>query len=1073
MNEATTPTQGWGRRLEAWARRHRLLLAGCGAALALYALLGFLVLPGVVRRQITERLGALLQREVSIQRVRTNPFALSVTIDGFLVKQPNGAPAVSWDRLYVNYDLWPLVLKEIRFSAIALQRPYVELALLRDGTTNLGQLVQALQGPEAPAPEKPAEKPGRPWTLGVDDLAIEGASLAFRDDTRPGPFRSTLGPMSVRVQSFHTRADSRSPYSFSGKTESGEGFSWNGTFFIDPLRSQGAFSLDGFRIPKYAPYYQPRVGFEIRDGAVSVKASYELEWSAARRVLRLQGGSLDLRTLVLALPGAAEPFLELPALEVAGVDADVLGGSAEVGSVTLRQPLLRVRRDRAGALNLATAAAPPQGGAAAPSPAPAPAAPAEARPAAPGAAGKAAAEPFRYLVKQVALQGGRVDFQDQVPERPVRLDLQQVTVTLGNLASDPEARSPLEASLLWNGEGRVEAKGEIQANRQRGEVALRVEGMSLPPIDPYLLAYGDLDLRLGAGRLGTDLRLRFDQSGKEPSYEVSGEARIDGLSAADGPRNVELLRWRSLQVAGMQVTTRPPRAAIRSVTWVEPQVRVQVDRDGSSNVARLRRTPPGEAKAAAAAKTTSATPPAAAAGGTAGTAAEAATASAPGGVPAPTGPAPSPGSAPGAPAAATGPAPSSSPPAGAVAASPAPARAAPRKAAPPARGEAQASLGTFQILRGRLGFSDRSLDPAVALACTDLQARARGVSTAPSARPEVSASCKVWGASPLEISGTLHPRFQGDGTRIKVASKGIDLTPLGPYAGKYMGYGLQKGKLDLDLGYAVVQRQLDSTNVVRIDQLTLGEKVDSPDATSLPVKLGLAVLRDRDGVILLDVPVSGNVDDPDFRVGRVVWRAIGNVFIKAATAPFALLASAFGGGKENLDFLEFPPGSAELDEAGQGKARVLAKALFERPALQLEIEGTTDQAADGASLRRRALLALLRRTKATAEKRPPDSVEVAPAEVPRWLEAAWKAAFPAQGRPAREKPPTPAEMEQQLMESLPVSPAELRELASQRAAAAQGAILAAAQVEPGRVFLVEGGERAAKEKGARAWFTLK
>ena len=145
--------------------------------------------------------------------------------------------------------------------------------------------------------------------------------------------------------------------------------------------------------------------------------------------------------------------------------------------------------------------------------------------------------------------------------------------------------------------------------------------------------------------------------------------------------------------------------------------------------------------------------------------------------------------------------------------------------------------------------------------------------------------------------------------------------------------------------------------------------------------------------------------------------------------------------------------------------------------LALEIEGTTDQAGDGTALRRRGLASLVRRTKAAAEKRPPDSVEVSPAEYPRWLEAAWQAAFPAPAkRPAGEKappPPTPAEMEQQLMESLPVSADELRELASQRAAAARDGILAAAQVEPGRVFLVEGGERATKEKGARAWFTLR
>lgn len=971
-------------RVKDRARRHRLLLAGFGAALALYALLGFVVLPGVLQRQLVDRLGALLQRQVSVEHVRANPFALSVTIENLAVKQKDGTVGASWARLYVNFELWPLLFKGIRFSRIALERPFVEVALLRDGTTNFSDILRSLQRPEeAPAPEKA----GRPWTLGVDQLAIEGASIAFRDETRPATFRSTIGPVTVRVQSFRTRADNRSPYSFSGKTESGEGFSWSGSFLVDPLRSQGSFSLDDIRLSKYAPYYQPAVGFEIRDGLASLKASYQLEWSAARRALQIQDGTLDLRALVLALRGASEPLLELPALAISGVAADLLENNAEVASVTLRDPVLRVRRDRGGQVNLEKLLPP------APPPAKA----------ATAAGAKPPPAPFRYLVRKVDVLNGRVDVEDLVPARPVRLDLQQVGVTLGNVASDPDARSPLQVSLLWSGDGRVQVQGELQPGRQRGDLALRVEGLALAPLDPYLLSFGDLNLRLAGGRLGLDLRLRFDRSGTAPSYQVSGGARLDGFEASDGARNVEVMRWRSLQVAGLRVSTRPERLAIRSVTWVEPQVRVQIDQDGSSNVARLRRAAPGQA------------------------------------------PAPAPG-----------------PPAGRPAT---------------AGSSAPASVGSFQVVRGRLAFSDRSVSPAVALSCTDLVARASGLSTAPAARPQFSAGCKVWGASPFEISGTLHPLLKGDGTALQLVSKGIDLTPLGPYAGKYLGYGIQKGKLDLDLGYTVTQRQLDARNVVRLDQFTLGDKSNSPDATGLPVKLGLAVLRDRDGVILLDVPVSGNVDDPDFRVGRVVWRALRNVFIKAATAPFALLASVFGGGKESLDLVEFAPGSAELDEAALGKLRILAKALYERPALKLEIEGTADADADGAVLRRQAVAGLVRRAKSSASgQKSPQPVEISPAEYPRWLQAAYRAAFPGPEKPGpggkAPPPPTVAEMEERLSASIAVPAADFRELAQRRAAAARDGILGAAQVDPGRVFLVEGGERAAKEKGTRAYFTL-
>jgi hypothetical protein len=203
------------------------------------------------------------------------------------------------------------------------------------------------------------------------------------------------------------------------------------------------------------------------------------------------------------------------------------------------------------------------------------------------------------------------------------------------------------------------------------------------------------------------------------------------------------------------------------------------------------------------------------------------------------------------------------------------------------------------------------------------------------------------------------------------------------------------------------------------------------------------------------------------------------VFVKAMTAPFSLLAGLFGGGQENLDLVEFAPGSAGIDEAALRKAQVLARSLFERPALQLEIEGTADEAADAAALRREAVAALVRRAKASAERKqgPSGSVDMLPAEYPRWLAVAYQAAFPAREKadPGEKAPPPPtvAEMEERLSASVAVPADQLRELAAQRAAAAQDQILAAAKVDPGRVFLVQGGERAGKEKGARVYFTLK
>ena len=156
------------------------------------------------------------------------------------------------------------------------------------------------------------------------------------------------------------------------------------------------------------------------------------------------------------------------------------------------------------------------------------------------------------------------------------------------------------------------------------------------------------------------------------------------------------------------------------------------------------------------------------------------------------------------------------------------------------------------------------------------------------------------GVGPAGITGTINP-FSGTQTNsIKISVKDMDLTPASPYSGKFAGYRIAEGKLNLDLAYEIVGTKLNSKNVITLDQFTFGEKVESPDATHLPVRLAVAILKDREGKIVLDVPIEGRFDDPKFRIGKVVWRAIENILVKVATSPFSLLGAVFGGGGEEL-----------------------------------------------------------------------------------------------------------------------------------------------------------------------------
>jgi len=333
-----------------------------------------------------------------------------------------------------------------------------------------------------------------------------------------------------------------------------------------------------------------------------------------------------------------------------------------------------------------------------------------------------------------------------------------------------------------------------------------------------------------------------------------------------------------------------------------------------------------------------------------------------------------------------------------------------------------------------------------------------------------------------------------------VRSKGIDLTPFGPYSQRYVGYALERGKLDLDMRYRVKQRKLKAENVVRVDQLSLGEKTDSPDAPKFPMGLALAVLTDRSGVMLLDVPIEGNLDDPEFKLGRVIWHAVLNVLEKVAVAPFTALAGLVGGGKDTkLDVIDFAPGSSQLDEASRGKLDQIAKALQDRPALKVEVQGVVDESTDRTALGREAV-----RTLATREKwqrshpkkgeAPPTSPAITDEEYPRYLKLAYEsalrskpaqvvgagetrggpppsgapAATAAEGAPAAAKrtqgPPTPEDMEALLLSRVDLG-AELRNLSSQRAAAVREQLIAR-EIDQSRLFLAEGGGGEKKEAAA-------
>ncbi len=322
--------------------------------------------------------------------------------------------------------------------------------------------------------------------------------------------------------------------------------------------------------------------------------------------------------------------------------------------------------------------------------------------------------------------------------------------------------------------------------------------------------------------------------------------------------------------------------------------------------------------------------------------------------------------------------------------------------------------------------------------------------------------------APVTIGGKLNPL--GEQLYLDIAAKaaGVELTRLTPYATKYAGYPITKGKMTVDVAYKIENGQLNASNHLFLDQLTFGDKVDSPTATKLPVLLAVSLLKDRNGVIDVNLPVSGSLSDPEFSIGGVIMRVIVNLLTKAITSPFSLIASAFGGGDE-LGYVEFAPGSANLTDAGRRKVETLGKALNDRPGLRLEITGRIDPATDAAGARRAWLDEQVAEQKvrelrqSAREQRAADDedgeqgakVTVSPQEYPKYLEAVYR-------RSSIKKPrnligmakslPT-AEMEALLLQNAPVTDSGLRQLAERRALTVKQALEREGKVPEARLFL--------------------
>lgn len=375
--------------------------------------------------------------------------------------------------------------------------------------------------------------------------------------------------------------------------------------------------------------------------------------------------------------------------------------------------------------------------------------------------------------------------------------------------------------------------------------------------------------------------------------------------------------------------------------------------------------------------------------------------------------------------------------------------------------EPDISIHSVTLKRGRMLFNDHFVRPNYRAELSSINGTLTAVSSARPAPARVKVAGRVYGTAPFSVSGTVQPFSRFLALDLKASAKGVDLPRFTTYSSKYVGYAIQRGKLSVDLQYQIKNRALQASNRVQLNQLTFGKQSNSPDALKLPVLLAVALLKDSSGNIDINLPISGSLDDPQFSVGGIILKVIVNTLTKAVTAPFKLLASAFGGG-EDLSYVGFAPGSSALDDKAESSIATLVKALTDRPALKMDVIGRADPKSDEDGLRQAWVDRQLRRAKARDAggrgKQPDlDSIKLTDADRAKYLKKVYSDAK-IKDKPRNAigfaKSLPPEQMQALLLAAAPLNNQSLNTLAQARAQAVYEQITNSAPELANRVFIV-------------------
>ncbi|KVP61149.1 DUF748 domain-containing protein [Burkholderia ubonensis] len=914
----------------------------------------------------------------------------------------------------------------LHFDEIRVDQPVVDLARDRQGVLNVEKLAAhpaAASNAKAPsaAPSAsgvavpaaasaataasgaagttaPVETKAPPLDLTIRHFAIDGGTINLDDRVPATPTTLSLTKLAATLDGFTLQGNTPAKYTLSTSLARGGDVKAEGAFSVAAKQADAKLTVDALALPALQPYLGEATRARVLDGTLGATLNAKADWGKTPLDAQVADSEVSLKSLKLATPDAKAPAIVLPDASAKIAKVDLATRTAQIASVDASGLALDVTRLKDGTIDLAALASAEQ----------------KALPARTVARkAQAAAPSWHYRIDALNVKDAAANYTDLSTPRPVKLAIKPLALSVQKISDDLTKPLPVELKATLNRKGSLNVSGDVTA--QPLKLGLKIDGNRLDAaaFEPY---FGSaLNATVASALLNANGNLAFAQANGAARASYRGDAALVDVRMLDKATSDPFAGWRSLALSNLKATYDEKGTDVDAarVTFSNFYGRVLLDAQGRLNLKDIVAKESGPAQSLT--RDTSK-------GETAAAAASAAVAQ------------------------------QASAPAAASASTVV-------KAAPPPQNPVRVHFGEFVLQNGRVNYTDNFIKPNYTANLVAIKGTIGAFGTDSTTSAPVDVAANLAGNGPITIKGTVNPLIAKPALDLTATAHDIELTNLTPYSAKYAGYPITKGKLNVDLHYQLANDQLSANNHIFIDQLTFGDHVENDTATKLPVKLAISLLKNSRGEIDVSLPVSGSLSNPEFSVGGLIWRAVLNLIAKAVTSPFTLLAHAFGGGGEELGYVEFAPGSDELADAQQKKLDTVVKMLNEKASIRLDLIGRVDPDKDTPGLRETYVDRLVRQQKlkdvvGQGESIDPRSVKVEPAEYHTYLTRAYKAADFKKPRNliGLQKTLPDDDMRKALAEHAPVDEGSLRTLAQARAQSVRQYL--EGKIDSSRMFIV-------------------